>query len=81
MLRAFANSMMNAWRDFTTPMSDLPKTVMQHPNLSYYVYFQPSFVIQREYTPSTSLRIYDYRIANAKNTMMFIRIDIGSSSM
>ena len=76
MLRAFANSMMNAWRDFTTPMPDLPKTAINHPNLSYYLYSQPSFVIQREFRSPTSLRIYDYCIANATVLLDSARSDL-----
>lgn len=72
MLRAFANSVMNAWRDFTTPMSD--KTVtMASRQLSYA---QPSFVIQREFQPPPSLRVYDYRIATAIGLLEVARMDL-----
>jgi hypothetical protein len=65
MLRAFANSIMNAWRDFTTPISDLPKA-------STLFYMQPSFVIQRQFTPPPSLRIYDYRVDTVDNPMTLV---------
>jgi hypothetical protein len=75
MLRAFANSMMNAWRDFTTPMSD--KTVTTVNTASRQLsYAQPSFVIQREFRPPTSLRVCDYQITNATGLLYAARMDL-----